>query len=462
MMKRDSIEATRCVLTLALLLASSVAAAHGNPPAGGLVVIDPTDPSTIWLRTNFGIITSDNAGVDWKWLCSEAIGYDANNLNPAVALFANGSAAVGLPSGLSVSADRCDYAIAPTLSGHSVIDLMGGVALSSEPIAADTFDVRLFATTNGGTSWAPQGVSPPSDFVALSLSVSPVDSQRVFLAGRGGTINAYQPVIMASSNGGASWSRHPLPIGKTNVAYASVPDPNDADIVYVAGMNATESFVILRSIDAGLSWQELIDFNNVAGSFALSPDGSQIAVGGPVAGLHVAPTATGAFNKVNDLVVRCLNWTAAGLYACVEPFADGYLLGLSTNDGASFSELAYRSSPCGPPDSCPNTTTVGAQCPALWVTEQVELDACPDGAGGGGGISNMGGAGGTTNIGGTSATGGQSATGGGAAELPRLDGDGCGCTVPASSPRTPWWLSLFALAWFRGTIRDDRVGAARR
>ncbi len=56
MMKRDSIEATRCVLTLALLLASSVAAAHGNPPAGGLVVIDPTDPSTIWLRTNFGII----------------------------------------------------------------------------------------------------------------------------------------------------------------------------------------------------------------------------------------------------------------------------------------------------------------------------------------------------------------------------------------------------------------------
>jgi hypothetical protein len=52
--------------------------------------------------------------------------------------------------------------------------------------------------------------------------------------------------------------------------------------------------------------------------FALSPDGSRLAYGGPADGLFIgASDGSEGFTKLSELRVRCLRWNQTGLYACL-------------------------------------------------------------------------------------------------------------------------------------------------
>jgi len=95
------------------------------------------------------------------------------------------------------------------------------------------------------------------------------------------------------------------------------------------------------------------------------------------------------FTKVSELAVRCLTWDDSGLYACADQFIDGYNVGVSVDDGATFAPLSQQDSPCGPPDSCGAGTSIGDECPGRWPAESAELGApisC-DGESGGAGAS---------------------------------------------------------------------------
>jgi hypothetical protein len=89
--------------------------------------------------------------------------------------------------------------------------------------------------------------------------------------------------------------------------------------------------------------------------------------------------------------VGCLTWAESGLYACADQFVDGYTLGLSTDDGQTFTPLAELGSPCGPPPECAGDSSTAEECASRWPQEQKELNACLDGAGGGGGSAGTGG-----------------------------------------------------------------------
>jgi hypothetical protein len=206
---------------------------------------------------------------------------------------------------------------------------------------------------------------------------------------------------------------------------------------------------VLHSSDGGESFTKVFARNSPPGGFALSPDGAAIAVGGPLAGLWVADTSTLVFQQTNDIVVKCLWWEASGLYACAEELVDGYLVGVSQDEGATFAPLATQSSACGPPERCGATTSVGAQCPALWTIEQRELDACPDD--GSGGASGVGGA----------AHGGGHAEGGSGGSAALSDGSPSGCACSSAAPaRGAWWLGLAPLLWVRR--RGTKTTAPRR
>ncbi len=381
------------------------AEAHGRFPEAGMVAVSPTNPQLLLVRTTYGLVSSSDGGAQWRWICPEAIAFDADKEDPAFVITANGAVAMGTLRGLRVGQDGgCEWAsVGGELAKRYFIDVVLEadpsrlVALSSKVVSADSFEVNLWQSADNAESWAALGAEPPSDFGALTLAVCPSDPQRIYLSGRDGAAgqaggeDSFQGVLMRSDDRGASWQRLAVAgaDGVETLPYIAGVDPSNADRVYLANIKQQQGtpvfFELMLSHDGGKSWQSVLERSQAIGGFSISPDGAKVAVGGGLAGLWTADTAAPQFVKVNELPVKCLSWQNHGLYACAEETSKGFSLGLSVDSGVSFEPLMRRASPCGALE-CPSQSSVAAQCPALWPLEAQELGAPTDcGAGAGGG-----------------------------------------------------------------------------
>ncbi len=425
----------------ALVLGVRAASAHGRFPQAGSIVIDPSDAGRIWVRTTYGVVTTDDGGGAWRWLCPEGLGFNADNEDPAVVIMADGTAVLGTFDGLSISADRCDFAYAGgALADRFFIDVIPepgferALALSSNGIGADTFEVHLWHSDDNAHSWQEIGSAPPPDFLGLSLAVAPSDTDRLYITGRDGAAGDYAGALYRSDDRGQSWTRFDVTGTEDGSAlpYVGAVAPDDPDTLYLGifreEMGAIVYFALVVTRDGGTSWETLFERDDEVTAFAMSPDGSRIAVGGANEGVWVASTSDHVFDQVHPLHARCLTWHETGLYACSDQFADGYNVAVSRDGGATFEPLSQQSSPCGPPEACGQGSSVGDECPARWPTEQVELGApesCSAGGGGSGGS------------GGHPAEGGSPSSG------------SCGCEVlPSPDERhdpAPWWLAIAGL-----------------
>ena len=103
------------------------------------------------------------------------------------------------------------------------------------------------------------------------------------------------------------------------------------------------------SSNGGRDWQRVLEGRAVMAGFALSPDGTELAIGFGLParprnidcerlGIWKAPTRDLVFRKVFGGVVRCLTWTGRGLYACLSERAHGFELGLSEDGGQRFKQ----------------------------------------------------------------------------------------------------------------------------
>lgn len=105
-----------------LVLSSGSAFANGRFPQSGQIVVDPTDPTRIVVRTTYGLAQTTDAGVTWRWICEPAA-YPMG-VDPAVLLTADGSI-LAAAVGVSRSADRgCAWTRDGTpMQGEFVTDL---------------------------------------------------------------------------------------------------------------------------------------------------------------------------------------------------------------------------------------------------------------------------------------------------------------------------------------------------
>jgi hypothetical protein len=89
----------RTLASLALFLAFELcpraALANGAFPAVSQLLADPSDDQHLVLRSNFGLLISHDRGKNWDLLCEAGVGYQ--NLEPAIALLADGSTIAALP-----------------------------------------------------------------------------------------------------------------------------------------------------------------------------------------------------------------------------------------------------------------------------------------------------------------------------------------------------------------------------
>jgi photosystem II stability/assembly factor-like uncharacterized protein len=365
--------------------------ANGRFPAASQLLIATADDQHLVARTTFGVLESFDGASSWSWICEGAI-TDLGFVDPEMVLNDDGSVLVGLTGGVSVG-DRsgCNWKMNATgFSGQDVVDLVKDPSKAGHVYAAISAPVkgalaaRIAESRDGGQTWSTLGSTMPDTF-PITIEVAPSRPSRLYLGSTDG--NVASGTISVSDDGGTTWTPHPSPAGPDAV-YVSGVDPVDADRVYVRSYGPPSSLFV--SDDAGASWRAVYRSDQPLVGFALSPDGAKIAVGdnGHLIVLSRSDADGGTFSiaQMRSLHVGCLTWSPLGLFACATESADGFSLGRSADDGATFAPLLRFASLA--PASCP-ASSIASRCNSIWCSLADTLGAACTGENlkdGGGGV----------------------------------------------------------------------------
>ena len=357
----------------ALTLLPKSARANGAFPAVSQLVADASDPAHLVLRSNFGLLTTHDQGATWDLVCEAGIGYQ--NVEPPIAVLDDGVTIAALPNGIAYGTKtECEFAAAAGITSY-VADVARVPGTQHEAVAVsvdlDRNESQVWRTTDAGKTWATWGI-PLADLSAATLDVAGnADNVYVsglsFAAGVSGT-------LAHSTDSGQHWDRHAIPIGgKLNAPFIAAVAANDADTVYVRLAGSPGQLLVTH--DAGQHQQAVLVFQGAVDGFALSPDGEFALASSRVDGVWRARTSELTFERLSCAKLRCLSWTASGLFACADEFEAGFLVGESSDQGASFSARLRQSCVRGPL-ACPSTSSVGGVCPAAWpaISEQLGGD----------------------------------------------------------------------------------------
>jgi hypothetical protein len=436
-------------------IAPEDAHANGRLPSARQLVVSRTDPSLLVVETTFGLLVSRNAGASFGWVCEPALGYPSTvTQDPSIGITST-SLLAGVTQGLAVSTDNaCTWRF---LLNEPIADVVvrqddphSAFALSSRyfgltDAGMNAFRTAVYATHDDGATWVPVGTPFDSDLLAETIDVAPSDPNVVYIGG-GRTMLADdgslvgEGVVMASTNGGATFATTKIPLlapyETQGAAYVSAVDPANPQRVYV---RIHDVFVdrLLVSDDGAATFRTIYQATGTLPGFALSKDGSTLALGDSAAGIFVAhpPAADAgaafAFTKQSSLVVECLAWSSGNLYACT-----GLPLQflVSADEGRTFATEFSFGCTQGPL-ACAADAGV-AQCGASVGVLQSSVGSCPE-AGADGGAPDAA----------VSLDGG--------AEKPGARSPSCGCSAGqagAMGGLTAAALLLSMLAWRRRAV----------
>lgn len=381
-------------VALALLLLPCLASAHGKYPSVTAVVAHPSDANTLALRTNFGVVVSRDGGKTWRWICEEAANTVADS-QPSLAFAGTGQLAAASSNGLAMSdAALCEWTpvAQPAYAGTRRVAAVVRDPSNAQRLLAlardDATQWRLIASTDAGKAWAPLGKPLPAGIFVQSLAIA--TTGRVYVTARAG-LNAFDQLFLHTDSAGQVWQALPfaptqtdesgvaLPANQTLVvaAYVAEIDASDANRLYLR-VERAQTDQIWQTSDGGQTWLKRFEGQGRLPGVALSPDGSQLAVADAFTpgGVWLAPSAGGPFVRTGSTAVRCLTWTASGLYGCGAEEVDGFSVGVSHDKGAHFVGLYRRKET--QPLKCPTQTTTGGVCPAAWFPTGTTLGIVTD------------------------------------------------------------------------------------
>lgn len=370
------------LITAAAVASASHALANGQFPAANQVVVSPSDPRMLVLRTTFGVLVSRDRGQSWDWICEQAIGYP-NGEEAFLGITSDSTIIGGTFGGLVLSSDRgCSWSGSRDLtSGNPITDLTvypaspeNVVALSSA-FSGDaqgqlSYVTKLFATADNGGHWEQLGDALAPTTKALTVEVTKSDPDRIYVSGTRARDdgNGWVGVLFVSRDAGAHWQERTLELTADERApYIAAVAPTNADRVYVRTFGVTGRLLV--SDDAGESFRSVLSAGQLLG-FALSPDGSRVYVGGPSDGLWVADAAELRFEQKSDVAVRCLTASGSTLFVCSTE-EDGFSVGATEDEGTTLSPVLTYDAIRGPL-ACPSEASA-AVCPAFWSNQRAAL-----------------------------------------------------------------------------------------
>jgi hypothetical protein len=374
------------LVTLIATLAPLEAHANGRFPDAQQLVVNPENPNDIAVQTTYGFIHSLDGGTSWQWTCEEAAFY-GGILDPPIALMGNGVLLAGVFDGLVISTpDKCDYALVPgELADKYVVDVSAlksatdsAIVIHSNGLGGSMFETRVFSTSDGGLSWSKQGQSLPTNFLGLTLDAAPSDASVLYVSGfEVVSSSEYVGKLALSLDGGETWTIKPIPNSLNDSGpYLAAIDPASPGTAYLRLASLAGRLLVTK--DYGDSWQEVFTGKGKLLGFALSPDGSELRVGGDEDGIWGANTSDFAFAQVNEVGVRCLTWTNDALFVCGREAAAEFTIGKSQDGGTTIEAIHHL--PCleGPDPNCADDSSIQSACPAPWAAQKqiLQTDTC--------------------------------------------------------------------------------------
>lgn len=340
------------------------ARANGAFPAVSQLLGDPADPAHLVLRSNFGLLISHDRGSNWDVVCEAGLGYQ--NIEPAIAVLANGTTIAALPNGIARGATECSFELGAGMTSY-VADVARMPGMNAAAAVAVGVDIEAGVSTvwrslDAGKSWSQLG-NALEELSATTLDVASDARNTLYVSGVSQS-DTVKGVLARSVDGGQTWTRSEVPGGtKLSAPYIAAIASEAPNTVYVR-LSGTPG-KLLASRDGGKTWLRLLDFAGPLDGFALSPDGRYALASGRVDGVWRADTANLEFERLSCSKVRCLSWTDAGLFACADEFQAGFLVGESSDSGLSFEPRLHLSCVRGPL-ACDSASPVAQACDASW------------------------------------------------------------------------------------------------
>jgi hypothetical protein len=342
---------------LALALAwPRPARADGAFPDELQVFAPPDDPGRVVLSTNYGLITSDDDGASWSYVCEGAVS------SSLVKMYGVGPArtyALTDKALLSSPDEGCTWRgldLAP-LGISSTVDVFGDPARDDHAFVitftsgARGFD--LYEIDDGGARAAfASGVS-----LLRGVEVSRSDPRVVYATRFAFDTGSVE--LLYSDDHGQSFTSIPHPeLGAYYPGIAAV-DPVDPATVYLRLVPLVDvGDVLAVSHDSGQSFTALFTAPDALSAFAV--DVTHAFYAADRTNDFWYGDAQGALTRGTGPSVRCLAARAGEVYACGDAAADGFILGRSTDHGAHFTPVvtgaSYQTAACAP---------VRAVCPGV-------------------------------------------------------------------------------------------------
>jgi hypothetical protein len=386
---RSALLAALGATLLATLVGERSAHANGRYPAADQIVVDPGDPSHLLLRATFGLLQSRDGGRTWSWICEAAVGFTGD---PALAVFGGGALLAGYFGSLSTSREQgCGWGAVDLDIGYRYpfdATLDPGDPAHAIVVAGSVDGARSASLLSVAASGVIDAVLPMGEgFVPTTVEVAPSNPARIYVTG---IVENTATLLLRSDDRGQTWERHVVEGYGALPLFISAIDPNDADVVYARIDGGGAAFAqpmttddpsdhLLVTRDGGATWATLFSLETDMLGFALSPDGTRIAVGGPGKGVFIASASELVFRPTATVqVLRCLKWTRDALYACAQENLDGWTIGRSLDGGEHFEPLWHQQDLT--PLECPASSTTGAACARVWPAIARSLGAS-EGAG---------------------------------------------------------------------------------
>jgi len=444
------------ILSVALALAPRAVRANGAFPDSQGILVPAARPDEILLETNFGLVASSDGGRSWLWSCEQP----SNNLGylyqygpaPRNRIFA-------LSEGKLIHSDNqsCGWLAATGMvASKGLTDFFPDPADPDRVLAAGfdntTFDYAVYASHDGGTSFDAllydSGVRNEIDGVEIARSDPHTIYATTSLLATGA------PALVHSSDDGAHWQSVDLlaTLGAGTLRIVAV-DPGDAQRVLLLFKGTSQEKLAL-SRDGGKTVSVALDPGpgNHFTSYARTAAGT-ILIGGvdistnPV--LYRSHDSGVSFTLVAQPQPHVRGLAARGnqVYAATDNFADGYALGVTSDEGASWRPvMSYDqvSAIAGCLKSSCQTLCAQEVMLDLWPAAVCSAD--PPASAGDAGTDAAAGSADAGTDGPKRDGGGSGAGGAGGTARPPSRGGGCSVAPEARAPGAVWLVFAALLA----------------
>ena len=325
-------------------LAAAPANADGAFPDGQSIIVPADRPDEIVLATNFGVLSSEDAGATWIWSCEQPANSYGRlyQMGPAPAhrlyavangklVFSDDDACGWQVGGGALGGELCEDAFVDPTDGTRV--LAAGLASGTGGAVYTVFE----STDGGATFGRALYAGAPGDLVT-GLEIAASDPMTIALALSRGTAAA--PTLARSSDGGATWQLADLTaaLGAGQVRIVAI-DPSDNDRVWLRWLGAAGDALALAT-HGGATVAVPLSFDNGAlVAFARTATGTLLVAGTLAGAPALFRSSDGGATFVALAApphILALGERAGTVYAAVDTAYEPFAEATSTDEGTTW------------------------------------------------------------------------------------------------------------------------------